>query len=390
LVFVKPLSEIKLDDITTLQQNKIHESDILDYKSGMIDDDSLIKHVTAFANTRGGHIIFGVEGTERGGFPKAIPGIDSKEINRERMEQILLSNVSPRLHVKIVEIPHNVEGKSVLLVQIPDSSLKPHMNLRSKKYYRRYEFEAIEMEEREVSDAYGRRFATHHQVDEYVRAVVSKSDARCKALGQIVVIPCILESRLIDASDSQAFAWLDPNKMDFEPAGFVFAPHHGYIPGFPRPSPKGVICDKDHPQRFSEYLELHRNGCVEYGDDFGNPVAEKSDLMYFPYSVFCVKLLHTLQFASTVYSRYNYFGDVRIVASIKPSNNLVIPAQFRSLDQTCKSNSIHVEREFSSTMLESKWSFIASGIMHEIFNHFGFWRCPIFDDRGDYVRSKLA
>jgi len=82
LVFVKPLFEIKLDDITALQQNKIHESDILDYKTGMLDDDSLVKHVTAFANSNGGYMIFGVEGTGKGGFPKAILGIDSEEVKR--------------------------------------------------------------------------------------------------------------------------------------------------------------------------------------------------------------------------------------------------------------------------------------------------------------------
>ena len=86
---------------------------------GMLDDDSLIKHVTAFANTRGGYMIFGLEETGKGGFPKAIPAVDSKEINRERMEQILLSNISPRLHVKIAEIPHIRRRSQFLLFRFP-------------------------------------------------------------------------------------------------------------------------------------------------------------------------------------------------------------------------------------------------------------------------------
>jgi predicted HTH transcriptional regulator len=48
----------------------------------MLDDDSLVKHVTAFANSNGGYMIFGVEGTGKGGFPKAILGIDSEEVKR--------------------------------------------------------------------------------------------------------------------------------------------------------------------------------------------------------------------------------------------------------------------------------------------------------------------
>ena len=78
LVFTKPLSQITFADVKALQNNQTQESDILDYKTGLIDDDQLIRHVTAFANTRGGFIIFGVEETGRGGFPKAIPGIDQQ------------------------------------------------------------------------------------------------------------------------------------------------------------------------------------------------------------------------------------------------------------------------------------------------------------------------
>lgn len=390
MVFTKPLSEIKFDDIKALQQNKIHESDLLDYKIGLIKDDLVIKHVTAFANTRGGFIIFGVD--ENKGIPTAIPGIDSREINVERTEQILLSNISPRLQVKIKEIPHEDSGRSILIIQIPDSSLEPHMNLRFKKYYKRYEFEAVEMEEREVSDAYRRRFTTYQQVDGYIKMVLSKTDPRCKVLGQIVVIPSVLDTRLIDTSDNEALAWLNPTKINPQPAGFVFAPNFGYIPGFPRPCPRGVVCQQSvDPKLFSEYLELHRNGCVEYGDDVASfEVKERPELAYFSYKVFCVKLLHTLQFASMVYLHYNYFGDVRIVASIKPSSKLVLPTKFHLDEQVCKSNSILVDREFPSTMLESEYSFIASGIMNEIFNHFGFWRCHLFDKNGTTLSKSFA
>lgn len=385
MVFTKPLSDIKFDDIKALQQNAIPESDLLDYKTGLIDDDSLIRHVTAFANTRGGFIVFGVEETGKGGPPRDIPGIDSSEINKERMEQILLSNISPRLQVKIRKIPHDTLGKSVLIIQIPDSSLKPHMNLRLKKYCKRYEFEAVEMEEREICDAYRRRFATYRQVDEYLKKVLSKFDPRYKVFGQIVVIPSVLDTRLIDTSDNKTLAWLDPNKINPQLVSFAHIPTSGYIPSFPRPSPNGVLSQYDHPDQFSPYLELHRNGCVDYGRDVASfETKGHPELAHFPYGTYCVELLRTLQFASIVYSHYNYFGDVRIVTSIKSSDKLVI--KMGPLDEHfCKSDSILVEREFPSTMLESEYSFIASSIMHEIFNHFELWKCPLFDGKGNIV-----
>jgi hypothetical protein len=36
-------------------------------------------------------------------------------------------------------------------------------------------------------------------------------------------------------------------------------------------------------------------------------------------------------------------------------------------------------------MLETEYGFIAPGIMHEIFNHFGRSRCTLFDESGNYT-----
>ena len=53
-------------------------------------------------------------------------------------------------------------------------------------------------------------------------------------------------------------------------------------------------------------------------------------------------------------------------------------------------NDFLVGREFSTELLESNYSYIASGMMHEAFNHFKSWRCPLFGDKGDYIRQKFA
>ena len=90
----------------------------------MIDDQKLVKHVCAFANTRGGHIIFGIKESGKGGCPVEVEGLDMSELNKERLEQIILSNVVPRLDVKIKLLPKPNTEKSILLIQIPDSHQK--------------------------------------------------------------------------------------------------------------------------------------------------------------------------------------------------------------------------------------------------------------------------
>src|SRR2546422_9765427 len=102
--------------------NNIDESVILDYKRDMIQDDDLVKHVSAFANTSGGFMVFGIDAMKKGGPPKDLPGIEVGAVSMERLEQVLLSNISPRLFVKAKNIPHEIAGRSFLVLQIPDSA----------------------------------------------------------------------------------------------------------------------------------------------------------------------------------------------------------------------------------------------------------------------------
>src|SRR3989338_2190810 len=113
-------------------------------------------------------MIFGITESGRGGYPIQIDGIDSSAINKERIEQLILSNIVPRLHVKLHAVQHPNPDKSVFLIQIPYSQYRPHFSNRTKKFYKRFQFEAAEMTEQEISDAYKKRFSTLADVENYI------------------------------------------------------------------------------------------------------------------------------------------------------------------------------------------------------------------------------
>jgi len=362
--------------------NKTCESDFLDYKEELLDDEKLLKQVSAFANTHGGFLVFGIKESGKGGYPVSLFGIDRSVINKERMEQIVLSNVYPRLYIRTKIIEHDSD-RVFLVLQIPDSYLKPHMNSRDNKYYRRHQFEALPMTETEVGEAYRRRFTGYEKVENYISEVLFlKKFLSPSIIGQIVVIPTTL-NRMIDISREE-FDWI--NILDLRPkiAGLT------YVPSSPIPSTYGVKCEalSSSPRIFREKLEIHRNGCVHYLRNFGESI---SDRILFLYHVFCLKLLHTFQFASSIYQRYNFFGDVKITCKLEFLGDSYLPrlnGTNRALEEyPCQTSEIQISREVSTAMLETDHEYIASGIMDEISNNYGLWKCPLFDEKRKFKET---
>ena len=366
----KNISDITYADIEFLLDNKIDESDVLDYKEEMIDDQKLVKHVCAFANTRGGHIIFGVKESGKGGCPVEIKGLDALKVNKERREQIILSNVVPRLDVKIKSLPIPNTEKSILLIQIPDSHQKPHQSNITKKFYKRFQFESAEMTEREVSDRYRNRFSNYEQVNGYIDRILAGAKENA-ITANIVVIPSNIEHRLIDASDHDQIERLESmeisNNFGKPWLNYGMAPFsHG-------------LTSNSHDD---EELRIHRNGCIQYVRYY---TMKFEDMIRLWHERMTKRLMQTLQFTNTVLSHYNYFGDVKIIVTLKTSSRSAIFGQIDA-NEACKLDSLdaRIEREHPIYYVETKYEQIASSIMNEIFNHYGIFRCELFDEEGNY------
>ncbi|MDQ0391816.1 AlbA family DNA-binding domain-containing protein [Labrys monachus] len=160
---------LKLESITDLQRlvdEKLSESLTLDYKASpsLAKDsksrDELAKDVSAFANSAGGQIIYGI--VEKKQIPLRVDeGSDRDDITPEWIEQVLSSTVMPRIAgIVIKQIPISDDGKRVAYVlTIPAAtSLAPHQ-APDKKYFRRYNFESIPMHDYEIRDVMNRAHA---------------------------------------------------------------------------------------------------------------------------------------------------------------------------------------------------------------------------------------
>jgi hypothetical protein len=144
--------------IQQLVETQVQENIELDYKAcaalaktdGKKNDIS--KDVSAFANSAGGTIIYGVCEDNETHLPTKIDdGFHPKDISKEWLEQVVNSTIKRRIDgVRVHPVPLSNE-RLIYVVTIPSSIQAPHM-ASDRRYYKRFNFESVPMEEYEVRD----------------------------------------------------------------------------------------------------------------------------------------------------------------------------------------------------------------------------------------------
>lgn len=142
--------------------DKIEESLTLDYKAAgsLAKTDGkkaeITKDVSAMANSAGGIVIYGMaEDAVNKHLPGAIDPIDRNQISKEWLEQVI-SNIRPKIDgLVIYPVPINTASNHVVyVVEIPQSHTAHQAT--DKRYYKRFNFESVAMEDYEIRDVMGR------------------------------------------------------------------------------------------------------------------------------------------------------------------------------------------------------------------------------------------
>ena len=157
---MKPVSEWNEGDLRALVANEVQESLELDYKrsDALAKTDTkkneISKDVSAFANSAGGRIIYGV--IEEGHRPIDLDGgSDPSQITREWLEQVINSTIQQRIRGVRIKAIQLTAGGNAFVVDIPPSANGPHQ-ANDKRYYKRFEFQSVAMHDYEVRDVAGR------------------------------------------------------------------------------------------------------------------------------------------------------------------------------------------------------------------------------------------
>jgi len=95
------------------------ESDCLEWKESTSDLKSIVNTVAAFANTNGGLVVCGVNDNGE------VTGMMVEDSTLRAITQAILANTDERLTAKIEKL--TLENKTVLIVDVNESPLKPHL-----------------------------------------------------------------------------------------------------------------------------------------------------------------------------------------------------------------------------------------------------------------------
>ncbi len=392
MVFNKPFSELEYSNILYLMEKNVDESQVLEYKNEFSGEPNhvknLLKQVAAFSNASGGFLIYGVEESGEGGHPVAIDGIDSINVNKESLEQIIIDNIRPRVHVLIKPIDiKDKPGKIVLIIQIPEGQNKPYFENRSQKYYKRYNFEARWMDEHEIEALYLTRFFGTGELARYIdNAVLSNRALLYNENGplmdaHVLITPLRVSEKLQDTSKMENFV----SNLNKRQRQIKFNDGH-YLSDIPEPSKNGIRYGKQYG-----CVEIHRNGLVhcmmnsrgnvvdtqkEESDDRGfSAIPQRWALSDFGLRK---KLLDTIQFSGIVYSELDFIGKVKLVLRVMNTKGSVIfksylPAIYSNM---CDADEIYIEREWDSWELNNDYIKIGESMLDELSNYYGLWESP--------------
>lgn len=176
------LDNISLSDIEKLISDETNESSILDYKlelkvSKELDKKEFLADVSAFANSLGGYLIYGI--AEEQGVPQGpIYGIQTEDIDAEirKLDNIIRDGIEPRIIGINIQALKTEQNKFVIVIKIPRSLSAPHMVIfqNYSRFYARNSAGKYQMDVSEIRRSILKENGNKEQIDKFYNERLDK------------------------------------------------------------------------------------------------------------------------------------------------------------------------------------------------------------------------
>jgi len=393
------LNDIILDKITEQDLQRLKdagtlESLYIDYKrqtygGSEAEHVEFLADVSSFANTVGGDLVIGM--AEAKGVPTAIvPFTGNVDEERRRLEEIARTGLEPRIRNLRVQTVPLTAGGHVIIVRVPRSFLPPHRvtyrgrhrfwaRASSGKYepnveeLRRLFTEAPRLTERVQS----------FRMDRIAKITAGETPIPLSSSGKIVLhvvpFPAFSDGRLIDIMSAVAAGTHVPLPLD----GISNGNRHGVnLEGF-------VNYTDNVPGAVSGYAQLFRSGAVEGVSELSR--RESDNVSYFWGAALANKVVAALR-------QY-----IRVLKSYDAGIPIYAGLSLCGADQWCFRYSpagmgyndvgpihrnavilpdIMIDTDFVDVTSVTRLTF------DMLWNAFGFQRCDLYDDQGQWIGAK--
>lgn len=314
--------------VTAVQNHSLEETVIFDAKKEIpAKGIETAKDVSAFANTAGGVLLYGVDEDENG-FPTVLSPI-SLEGQKERVEAIIRTSIEEVPVFKISVIKTEADSsKGYLVIFVPPSERVPHMVVvkGDRRFYGRGESGNYVLTQTEVARLYERRRAAEQNIlpvlEENIRQSPIKEHDGFSHL-HVVIKPVLQDENILDKalSPGQNHIQLLNTSLLKVIESDIFPERYEpdfYVRGWTH-SAEGFLSRISDPrsddhERLALFLEVNFDGG---GSVFSNRAAEtvkgrdNEDKWFFS-DIVAGTTTKFLAFFGELYKRASYFGMVDI------------------------------------------------------------------------------
>lgn len=381
--FAKPLNKIAEQDLIRLIQDRVAENRQLEYKRqlpGNADRDKkeFVRDVVSFANSAGGHIIFGV--AQSGGIATELKPIPEGEIDsaKLRFENIIRTSIEPTIHGLKIEAIKLRDGYALIL-EIPRSLFGLHAIKNRGAFVTRTSAGKVELDINEIRAAFVGSEAASDRLREF------RADRTMKILNGDALWPLAKEPLLaIHLVPLAAFAAAYKCVIDKIPGrireSLLFPPGHRPSQWTPKFSFEGfanILASEEEAAPVYAYAHLFRNGAIETVTALRRPVyLSWIELMAMDCAERLLESVDILEIPGPYY----------LLLALLNVGGLEVIAQVSDRIRTIKRESVILPELFLETAPASTETEMRS-LFDMIWNAAGWRRSFSYDENGQYLEK---
>lgn len=387
----RKLFDIKEQHLERVVHDQVQERDTIEYKSAMYghsDEEKreMLKDISSMANHRGGYLIIGIEEDEEG-IPTKVTGVEAGN-HVERIRDSCLDNIDKRIvGLEIEDVPLS-NGKVVVIVSIPESINAPHMVTFKglNQFWKRHGRQKDKMTIDEIGEAFDKRLSNLNRLD---RFLFTRKAGILESIGDKVFM--VISSSPAYLRDEVIFDIHDQNLRGIMLNPPQLAKGLGNIScGQPYPTINGLRADQ---LRLRDYLEVFRNGYIEYGKliEYDKPIAEDKDLgLYFASQADTAYIVNFVRFIEQVYGIYLPLTPLVVSFTIYNARGMWLATghKYADPDELMKWQKQHLELgKFYVENLAEEAKLLPKKISDRIWQAFHREKANVFDDAGAFQIS---